>query len=176
MDLGALICTPRTPACPECPLMDICEANQLGLQEQRPVFEARPPVPHLTVTAGVIRRGAQVFLARRPSAGLLGGMWEFPGGKCEPGETLPDCLKRELLEELGIEVEVGQAFGVYEHAYTHFSVTLHAFLCRLTIGEPRPIEASEIRWVPPDDLTAFPMGKLDRQIARRLQTQSTELL
>ncbi|MCE5208110.1 MAG: A/G-specific adenine glycosylase [Chloroflexi bacterium] len=168
MDLGATICTPRNPNCPACPVSSLCEANQLGIQEQRPVLETRQSIPHLIVTAGVIQRDGYVFLARRPPNGLLGGMWEFPGGKCEPGEGLPGCLKRELWEELGVEVQVGEAFGVYEHAYTHFSVTLHAFLCRLEKGEPQAFEASEIRWVRPEDLASLPMGKLDRQISRRI--------
>ena len=168
MDLGATICTPRNPNCPACPVSSLCEANQLGIQEQRPVFETRQFIPHLIVTAGVIQRDGYVFLARRPPNGLLGGMWEFPGGKCEHGEGLPVCLKRELLEELGVEVQVGEAFGVYEHAYTHFSVTLHAFLCQLEKGEPQAFEASEIRWVCPKDLASLPMGKLDRQISRSI--------
>lgn len=168
MDLGATICIPRNPNCTECPISNQCEANRLGIQNERPVFSARTPIPHLKVTAGIIQRNGQVFLARRPSKGLLGGMWEFPGGKCEPGEDLPDCLQRELLEELGVTVRVGDAFGVYEHAYTHYRVTLHAFLCSLEKGEPRAIEASEIRWVCPEDLPNLPMGKLDRQISRRI--------
>ncbi|MEM5774625.1 MAG: (deoxy)nucleoside triphosphate pyrophosphohydrolase, partial [Anaerolineaceae bacterium] len=105
---------------------------------------------------------------RRPSKGLLGGMWEYPGGKCEPGETLPACLQRELMEELGIEVQVDEPFGVYEHAYTHFSVTLHAFQCRIHQGEPQALHASEIRWVQPEELTNLPMGKIDRQISQRI--------
>lgn len=168
MDLGATICTPRNPNCPVCPVNDLCKANRLGIQEQRPVLEKRAPTPHLVVTAGVIRRDGLVFLARRPSKGLLGGMWEYPGGKCEPGETLPACLQRELMEELGIEVQEDEPFGVYEHAYTHFSVTLHAFQCRIHQGEPQALHASEIRWVRPEELTKLPMGKIDRQISQRI--------
>ncbi len=168
MDLGAAICTPRRPNCAACPLASQCEARQLGIQEALPVFAARAPLPHLTVTAGIIRRDGCLFLARRPSKGLLGGMWEFPGGKCEPGEDLSTCLQRELMEELGITVQVGQAFGVYQHAYTHYRVTLHAFLCNLIDSEPRALVASEIRWVPPQELANLPMGKLDRQISQRI--------
>ncbi len=173
MDLGATICTPRSPNCPVCPVNDLCEANRLGIQDQRPVLEKRAPTPHLVVTAGVLRRGETIFLARRPSKGLLGGMWEYPGGKCEPGETLPECLKRELMEELGIQVQVGEPFGVYEHAYTHFSVTLHAFQCQIEQGEPQPLHASEIRWVKPEELPDLPMGKIDRQISRRILAENS---
>ncbi len=169
MDLGATVCLPRKPQCLLCPLRELCQAQVLGLQEVRPVLKARTKGPHYTVTAAVLRRDGKVLLAKRPSKGLLGGMWEFPGGKVEPGESLPDCLTREICEELGVDIRVGEPFGVYEHAYSHFSITLHAFLCELTDGEPRPVEAAELKWVDPAELKQYPMGKVDRQIARGLQ-------
>jgi A/G-specific adenine glycosylase len=95
-------------------------------------------------------------------------MWEFPGGKTEAGESLADCLRREIREELGVEIRVGEPFGVYRHAYTHFRITLHAFLCELVGGEPAPIEAAALVWVSPDALGDYPMGKVDRQIALKL--------
>ena len=169
MDLGATLCTPRTPDCPSCPLGAWCQAHAAGVQEQRPVLRPRPSVPHYTVTAAVIERAGQVLIARRPAKGLLGGLWEFPGGKQHSGESLSECLKREIREELDADILVGEPYGVYHHAYTHFRVTLHAFCCSLTGAEPRPLEASELRWVLPSELSSFPMGKLDRQIAARLQ-------
>jgi A/G-specific adenine glycosylase len=169
MDLGASICTPRSPQCLLCPVQTFCQAYQLGIQEQRPVLDKRQPVPHYIVTAAVLQRDGSVLIARRPSSGLLGGMWEFPGGKVEAGEELVDGLIREICEELGTSILVGEPFGVYQHAYTHFTVTLHAFRCTLEGAEPRALQASELRWVTPGELDAFPMGKIDRQIARRLQ-------
>lgn len=173
MDLGSAICTPRAPACLICPIAAHCLARALGVQEQRPVMEEKRPVPHVTVTAAIIHRDGHILIARRPSSGLLGGMWEFPGGKVETGEALPDALRREIQEELGVNVRVEKPFGVYFHAYTHFKVTLHAFHCYLQAGEPRAIEASELRWVTPEELSSFPMGKIDRQIARRLAASSS---
>jgi A/G-specific adenine glycosylase len=125
-------------------------------------------MPHHTVTAAVIRRNGQVLIAQRPEDGLLGGLWEFPGGKLLPGEDLVGCLKREICEELGIEVAVKGALGVYQHAYTHFRVTLHAFACTLAGGEPALLEHMSLRWVSPEQLAEFPMGKIDRQIANHL--------
>jgi A/G-specific adenine glycosylase len=125
-------------------------------------------VPHYLVTAAVIHRDGLVLIARRPEKGLLGGMWEFPGGKVEPGEELPVSLRREIQEELAVQIMVGEHFGVYEHAYTHFRVTLHAFCCKILHGEPQAIEASDLRWVRPAEMKDYPMGKIDRQIARRL--------
>ena len=175
MDLGSAVCTPQKPACLLCPLAEFCQARAEGSQEELPLLEEKAPVPHITVTAAIIQMDGRVLLARRPARGLLGGLWEFPGGKQEPGEELAAALKREIREELAAEIEVGENFGIYHHAYTHFKVTLHAFLCRLAGDSlPTPLEASELRWASPADLAGFPMGKIDRQIARRLQEVSDE--
>jgi A/G-specific adenine glycosylase len=168
MDLGATICTPRSPDCSSCPVADICQAKSLGIQEERPVPRPKDAIPHHTVTAAVIRRGGEVLIAQRPQRGLLGGMWEFPGGKQEPGEDLPACLRREIFEELGAEIEVGEPFGIFQHAYTHFRVTLHAYLCTLNGDQPRPKEHTDLRWVALAELVGFPMGKIDRQISNKL--------
>jgi A/G-specific adenine glycosylase len=172
MDLGAAICTPRSPACPSCPLAGLCQAYALGVQEERPVTEARPEVPHHTVTAAVIQRNDHVLIAQRRPEGLLGGLWEFPGGKLEPGEDLVGCLKREICEELGVEIGVKGQLGVFRHGYTHFSVTLHAFACTLKKGEPQARVHTALQWAAPGQLPAYPMGKIDRRIAEQLAVDS----
>jgi A/G-specific adenine glycosylase len=172
MDLGATICTPKNPDCQNCPVKKICQAKALDIQGERPVQNNRPAIPHHTVTAAVITQGDQVMIVQRPQDGLLGGLWEFPGGKLEPGEDLPACLRREICEELGVEIHVGKPFGTYKHAYTHFRVTLHAYLCTLNGVQIQLKEHSDLRWVPPEDLDEFPMGKIDRQIASKLQQTS----
>ncbi len=170
MDLGATICTPRAPACERCPLAALCQARALNLQEERPLTVKRPPVPHLIASAAVLRRhDGRVLITQRPAKGLLGGLWEFPGSKLEAGETPAASLQREINEELGVQIEVNQAIGVYRHAYTHFRVTLHAYECILIDGEPQAIHASDLRWVKLQALNHYPMGKIDRQIARQLQ-------
>jgi A/G-specific adenine glycosylase len=168
MDLGASICSPKSPACAQCPLEVDCQARLLGIQEQRPVFLPKPAIPHHIVTAAVIHRDDRVLIACRPAHGLLGGLWEFPGGKQQEGEDLPTCLRREIGEELGADIEVGEQLGIYQHAYTHFRVTLHAFHCTLLKGEPRPIQAADLCWVLPAELAQYPMGKIDRQISKTL--------
>ena len=174
MDLGASICLSKKPRCLLCPLREICQAYQRGVQEQLPVLKTKAEIPHYTVTAAVIRRDGKVLLAKRPSKGLLGGMWEFPGGKIERNETLEDCLTREIREELDAIIIVGEPFGIYQHAYTHFRITLHAFFCELTEGEPKPIQAAELVWVNPNELQHYPMGKVDRQIAQKLSSSTIE--
>ena len=168
MDLGATICTPRKPKCDHCPVSIGCRSLALGIQNQRPVMDSKRELPHHVVTAAVIHRTDLVLITQRPPHGLLGGMWEFPGGKRRASERLEECLTREIREELGVDIELREPLGVYKHAYTHFRLTLHAFLCRLLHGEPTPLEAVDLRWVHLQDLNDFPMGKIDRQIATRL--------
>ena len=133
------------------------------------MIKPKSSVPFYTVTAAVIKQDGKLLIARRPEKGLLGGLWEFPGGKVEEGENLSEALIREIREELGVEIAVGEPCGVYRHAYTHFHIQLHAFYCELISGQPQALEASEIRWVEPAELSAYPMGKVDRLISRRLQ-------
>jgi A/G-specific adenine glycosylase len=169
MDLGSTICTPRKPKCSQCPLNDMCQAFATDVVEERPVVNTKPKIPHYTVTAAVIKRSGKVLIAQRPLDGLLGGLWEFPGGKLKPGEDLVSCLQREIREELDVDVCISDSLGVYRHAYTHFRVTLHAFACRMANGgEPLALQVREFRWIATEELQNYPMGKIDRQIAARL--------
>ena len=168
MDLGSMVCTTRKPVCNACPLNASCAAKALGVQEERPVRRERKPVPHYTVVAAVILRKEKVLITRRPPNGLLGGMWEFPGGKVEDGEDEQTALKREIHEELGVKIKVGKKIGTFMHAYTHFKVTLHAYYCILINGTPRVLQVSDLNWIGLTGLSEYPMGKLDRQISLSL--------
>jgi len=170
MELGALICQPKRPDCNICPLADGCLANKLNLQESLPVRKKKSPIPHLQVTAAVLQENGKFFLAKRPPDGLLGGMWEYPGGKQENDETLEETLKREILEELSVPITVGEPLGTFYHAYTHYKVTLHAFHCSLESRELQLTFHTESDWVSPDSLSNYPMGKLDRLISLKLQS------
>jgi A/G-specific adenine glycosylase len=173
MDLGATVCTPRAPSCGQCPLAEDCQAHQVGQEERFPVRRRRRAIPHYEVAAGVVWNGQGRFLiAQRPLDGMLGGLWEFPGGKREPEETLEACLRRELAEELGIEVAVGARLTVVQHAYTHFRITLHAFHCRVVAGQPRPLDCADWRWVSLDDLPRFAFSAADHQIIAALRAWS----
>lgn len=170
MELGATVCLPRRPRCGECPLGEDCQAYRMGRAEEFPTPIRRPPVPHYEVTAAVIRDAdGRVLLARRKEEGFLGGLWEFPGGKREEGETLQECLARELREELGIEVEVGAHLLTLRHAYTHFRITLHVFEGRILSGTPHCLDCADVRWADVRELDQFPMPATDRKIARFLQ-------
>ncbi len=168
MELGATVCTPRAPACKACPIAAMCEARRRGLQEQLPVRFARNATPHYDVAAAVIRRNGRILIAQRPLDGMLGGLWEFPGGKRKPGETLEACLRREIAEELRLEIEVGDRITAVKHAYTHFRITLHAFECRVVSGEPKAIGVADFKWVRPGELDRFAFAVTDRKIIRAL--------
>ncbi|MCP4537675.1 MAG: A/G-specific adenine glycosylase [Chloroflexi bacterium] len=171
MELGATICTPRAPRCDRCPLGDLCQAHAEGVQETLPVKRPRKRVPHYDVAAAVtVRDDGRVLVAQRNVDDMLGGMWEFPGGKRESDETLPECLAREMREELDVEVDVGRVLIVVKHAYTHFRITLHAFCCGLVSGEPRCVDCAAFRWVVPDELNALPMSVADRKVAQAFQS------
>jgi len=166
MDLGATICTPRNPDCLNCPLKGQCLAFKKGNQTVRPVFTPKSKIPLRVQTAGVIENESRVLITLRPEKGLLGGMWEFPGSSACIEENKSACLKREVIRRLGLNIRILEPFGVYKHAYTHFRVDMHAFLCRLTEShDTDKIPRKNNRWVRADELDRFPMGRLARKIA-----------
>jgi A/G-specific adenine glycosylase len=169
MELGALICIPRNPKCNVCPLAKYCEAKKRGLQDQLPIKTKRKPLPHFDVTAAVIRQNGRLLIAQRPLGGRLGGLWEFPGGKVEPDETLPQCLRREIKEELGVHIKVGKPIMSIDHAYTHFKITLHAFECELVSGKPQALQVEDFKWVRMSELKKFAFAKTDLRIIEALQ-------
>jgi len=162
MDLGATICLPKNPRCSECPLKDFCLAQKLGVQEARPVLKPKAEIPHVVHSAAVITQRGRVLLAKRPSKGLLGGMWEFPNGRVEadPARGLAKAIKTGT----GLKVRAGEAMGVVQHAYSHFRVTVHAYRCELVSMS----EKENLKWVKISELDEYPMGSVDRQIARKL--------
>lgn len=174
MELGALICLGKIPVCDRCPLRDDCLAFQYHLQGDLPVRKEKSPPRHLQVTAAVIEKDGRFLLAKRPPEGLLGGMWEFPGGKQENNETLPETLEREIKEELDATIKVGKHLGTYYHAYTHYKVTLHAYRCRLVSEKLNMIYHTDLAWVSIDSMESHPMGKLDRIIADQLRDSSDQ--
>ncbi|MEP0916536.1 A/G-specific adenine glycosylase [Leptolyngbya sp. DQ-M1] len=170
MDLGATVCTPKNPACLICPWRSRCEAYNRGVQTELPMSETRAPLPHKMIGVAVIWNEQRILIDRRKAEGLLGGLWEFPGGKVEPGETIEQCIKREIQEELSIEIEVGEHLITVDHTYTHFRVTLNVHHCRYVSGEPQPIECEEIRWVTVDQLPEFPFPKANIKIIEALKS------
>lgn len=173
MELGATICLPKNPRCLLCPVQQHCIARQEGLQNMLPVKRARQELPHKIIAVGVIWKraragGARILIQQRLSEGLLGGLWEFPGGKVEAGERLEDCVAREVREELGIEVCVGAEIIAVDHAYSHFSITLHAFECEFVAGRVKISSAQKFKWVKPGELEQYAFPAANKKIIAAL--------
>ncbi|MCH8157887.1 MAG: A/G-specific adenine glycosylase [Nitrospinae bacterium] len=176
MELGATVCTPKSPDCSQCPLRASCTANIKGDVELFPPAKRRVPAKKIEVSAAVILKNGKVYIQQRAKDGLMGGLWEFPGGKREKGETPEECLKREIREELGIGVTLLKKIMTVKHSYTQFRVTLHVFHCRLNTGTSpqgrgrlRPTGCEQWKWVAPDKLNTYPFPAANVKIVKYLE-------
>jgi A/G-specific adenine glycosylase len=168
MDLGATICIPRSPDCSSCPLETRCLAYRRGTVALRPKRRSARKRPHYDIAVGVIWRDEEILIAKRPLEGLLGGLWEFPGGKREQGEEMEAAVVREVNEELGIEVEPGEKIASIDHAYSHFEITLHAYHCRYRSGIPKALGCQDYAWVSPGKLDRYAFPAANRRLLDRL--------
>jgi 8-oxo-dGTP diphosphatase len=125
-------------------------------------------LPVIQVAAGLIVRGGRYLIARRKAGTHLGGLWEFPGGKREAGESLEDCLHRELREELGIDVTPPVHFRVIRHEYPEKTVELHFFRCSVRRGEAMALDCEEVRWVMPGELSDYEFPPADHPLIEAL--------
>jgi A/G-specific adenine glycosylase len=170
MDLGATVCTPRNPRCGDCPWRGSCAAYADGDPARFPVKDAPRAVPFQVIGVGVVLDGdGRVLIDQRLNEGLLGGLWEFPGGKQEEGEAITATIARELAEELAIAVEVGEELIVVEHAYSHKRLRFVVHLCRWIAGEPQPLASQQVRWVAPAELDAYPFPAANARIIAALR-------
>jgi len=169
MDLGATVCTPRNPSCGACPWQGHCAAYAAGDPARFPVKDAPRPVPFQVIGVGVVLDGAgRVLIDQRLNEGLLGGLWEFPGGKQEEGEAIAATIERELIEELAIAVAVGEELIVIEHAYSHKRLRFVVHLCTWLAGEPQPLASQQVRWVEPAGLADYPFPAANARIIAAL--------
>lgn len=169
MELGATVCTPQQPACLLCPWQAGCKALRQGRQAELPVAVEKAPRPHKHAAAAVIQRAdGCLLMAQRPEKGLLAGLWEFPGGLLEPGEQPAAGCARAVLENLGLQVEVGAALGTVDHGFTHFSMTLHIFTTHSHRGRLNKRHYQNYKWLPANRLRDLP--------SPRAQLRALELL
>ena len=164
MDLGSSICVAARPRCLLCPLTEECHAYQGGLQDEIPVRVARKAVPHYQLAAGVVWKGGRVLIAQRRPDGLLGGLWEFPGGRIEDGEAAVAACARQVRAETGVRLRVGPFLTLVEHAYTHFRVTIQVFTCEYAGGAPKTLGAARVRWSWPGELHKFAWPAAQKKI------------
>jgi A/G-specific adenine glycosylase len=133
-----------------------------GRAEDRPASPRRAAVPSYEVALGLLWHRGRILVQKRPEGGLLGGLWELPGGKVKPGESARDAAAREFLEEVGARIQVGEELPAVRHAYSHFKVVLHPFHCTLAQGQKAPSRGSSRRWITPGEIPslAFPSATL----------------
>ncbi|MDY0305722.1 A/G-specific adenine glycosylase [Desulfovibrio sp.] len=163
MELGALVCLPRTPRCRECPLVFFCVARSLGVAENRPLAGPPKEVVRLQMASGLLLRRGRLYIQKRRPDDVWPGLWEFPGGVLEEGESPEQALAREFREEVELNVRPLAPVVQVRYSYTRYRVTMHAFYCADTEGmaaEPRLNEAVDGRFVTPEELSgyAFPAG------------------
>ena len=129
-----------------------------------------PSLPHKQIGVAVINnQQGQILIDRRKQLADMGGLWEFPGGKIEPGETVEECIQREIKEELDIEIAVGDRLTTIIHSYETFKVTLHIHDCQYVSGKPQPIECEEILWIEPSEIDRYQFPPANIQIVNLIQ-------
>ena len=169
MELGATLCRPRSPSCRACPLAPSCAARSEGRTGEYPVRARRRAVPHYQVAVGVIVDGGRVLVCRRREDQMLGGLWEFPGGKQEAGEALEETVRREVLEEVDLVVRITGKLCSVEHAYSHFSLSLTAFTCAVVSGSATALSADVVRWVPASELRELPFPRANQRVIEAME-------
>jgi A/G-specific adenine glycosylase len=168
MELGSEICSPRKPSCSTCPAQQWCMSYKSGEQEYYPPPKIRQPSKKIEVSAAVIIKNRKVYIQQRPQKGLMGGLWEFPGGKIEKNESQENCLLREIKEELGVDIEIQGKIMAIKHSYTKFRVTLHVFDCRLPSGRIKATCCEQWKWVKLKDLANYPFPAANVKIVDHL--------
>lgn len=169
MEIGSLVCKPSNPDCLNCPIQTGCVATKIAKTDSIPYKSPAKKKPHKHIGVGIIEQeDGKVLIALRPENVMLGGLWEFPGGKQEDGETIEQTVVRELKEELGVEVHAYKEFMKLKHVYSHFSITLYAYKCTLISGNPEPKSSQEVRWVDVSELEQFPFPKANKQLTEKL--------
>jgi len=169
MELGAIVCKPNSPTCGTCPLSPHCVAFNSARTDVIPYKSKAKKVPHYHIGVGlIVNQKNELLIALRPNDGMLGGLWEFPGGKNELSESLKQTVSRELNEELGVDVKVYEKFKMIKHAYSHFKITLHAYWCTIERGDPQPNSSQDLKWVTLSEIDNFPFPKANKVLINDL--------
>jgi len=163
MELGALVCRPLSPACDECPWQNDCAAYSQGEPERFPVRAPKKVVPRAHIAVGVVYRSGRVLITRRAESGMLGGLWEFPGGKVRAGESAEAACVREIREEVSLRVKVEEHIARVRHAYTHLHVEIDVFACRPQPGDVVLDGPVDYRWIRPGETGRFAFPKANHK-------------
>ncbi len=170
MEIGALICRPKNPLCRDCPLSTMCQSFLKGVVNQFPKRVKSPKTPHHHMVVGVVMKKKKLLIVQRPTGGLLGGMWEFPGSRVQKKKADEnDCLQM-ISHETGLLVRDLIHLSRIRHAYTHFKITADVFLCAFASGAVRLSSAAAFKWVGVKDLEKYPIHKANQKFIPALKT------
>jgi A/G-specific adenine glycosylase len=177
MELGALVCTPRKPACDSCPLKRFCRATATGRMDRYPLRAKRAPTPEHRLVCAVVVKNSRLLLTQRPSEGLLGGLWEFPNGPWKNGEKSTRACVTMVRSVVGLDIKPLDLLTSVRHAYSHFKIQMAAFHCRWQAGRVCLNGPQAFRWVPLEKLAEFPLHgaiqKIVPHIEKRMRRTSS---
>lgn len=163
MELGSKICRPKSPLCVVCPVGDFCDAFRTARQDAFPVRVKSKPTPEYRIAVGVIYKEDCVLITRRKVEGLLGGLWEFPGGKLKPDETAEAACVREIREEVNLSVEKVNFLTRVNHAYSHFKIVVDVFRCHYRAGEVILNGPVDYRWIRLEEIDRYPFPRANHK-------------
>jgi A/G-specific adenine glycosylase len=169
MELGALVCKPRNPACDACPLKKDCRACLSRQAAEFPKRKKRRATPVYHIAVGVVFKNNRVLITQRQPDGLLGGLWEFPGGKIRDGESAAAACIREIREEANLRVKVEQHLTQVKHAYTHFKIIMEVFCCKYVSGRVYLRGPVAFRWIRIDEYEKFPFPRANHKFIPLLE-------
>ena len=165
MDLGSIVCTPHKPTCSSCPLQRFCIAYIKYDPQDFPKKEMKKINSLQEIGIGLIfNQKGELLIDQRLESSSMGGMWEFPGGKKKPDESIKETIEREIKEELGIVVQVGAKLLSFRHTYTHRKLHFTVHLCEWESGEPKPLASQNLLWISPEKLFDFPFPAANTKI------------
>jgi A/G-specific adenine glycosylase len=168
MELGALICKPRGPLCQACPVQKWCLAYQTDRISAFPRKIKKKATPRYQIAVGVVFKNGRVLITRRKPEGLLGGLWEFPGGKINKDESAEEACIREIEEEVNLAVNVDSHLCRVRHAYTHFKIQMEVFCCTYVSGRVKLNGPVDHRWIRLKELEKFPLPKANHKFLSQL--------
>ena len=171
MDLGRYICKPSQPLCQECPISTSCEAKKQGLESLLPIKVKKSAKPHHNVAVGIIWNKDKLLITKRKEQGLLGGLWEFPGGKIQKNEDVNSAIKREIKEELSISINPEKIVHQIDHHYSHFSVTINAVNCTYNGGQIKLSGPVDFKWIQTSKLRSFAFPKASIKLFNAIEEQ-----
>lgn len=163
MDLGAMICSPKNPRCPSCPVKKFCSACKHNLQSEYPIPQKKPHLKQIKTFAGIISKKSKILICQRPFQGLLGGLWELPSLSFLKSRNVSDLFREYIKKRTGIEIEVRFRMGVFIHRYTHLKERLYLYHCKYLKKPNKPLPR-DWRWVNPQRSIKYPLTGLSLKI------------